>query len=389
MYTERVRQMRISKHDFPIAIATAVANAGICFWLMSIGNAVLWSMVMATVLLWLARKDPVDKIELSEFTYTQQELTDTNNGYSKLHGLFINLTPLWARHLGLAQGQIKDAIENLTSRFGSLSQRMGNSSAIQGHSQDNPILHTITSAEQGLVKIMAILNQTQEFRAALVSEISAVASYTQELRTMATQVTKIAEQTNLLALNASIEAARAGENGRGFSVVADEVRKLSKESADTGKRISDTVTNVSNAIHHATKFSSDFVAEEKTIVQESKQVADQIIREFHTTSSLLQASIEDLRHQQQAVKQDLDEVIVSLQFQDRVDQIMSHLAQDLAGIEHALAQANNPVQHSYIPDFNDWINRLAKRYTTLEQHDVHRGSAISTNKKIESEITFF
>jgi hypothetical protein len=124
MFTERVRQMRISKHDFPIAIAAAVANAGICFWLMSIGNAMLWSMVMAAVLVWLARKDPIDKIELSEFTYTQRELTDTNNGYSKLHGLFLNLTPLWASHLGLAQGQIKDAIESLANRFGSLSQRM-------------------------------------------------------------------------------------------------------------------------------------------------------------------------------------------------------------------------------------------------------------------------
>jgi methyl-accepting chemotaxis protein len=342
---------------------------------------------MAAALLWLARKDPIDKIELSEFTDAQRELTDTNNGYSKLHGLFLNLTPLWSRHLNLAQGQIKDAIENLASRFGSLSQRMDNSTAMQNNSEHNPILHTITNAEQGLVKIMAILNQTQEFRAALVSEISAVASYTQDLRAMATQVTKIAEQTNLLALNASIEAARAGENGRGFSVVADEVRKLSKESADTGKRISDTVTRVSNAIQHATKFSSDFMEEEKKIVQESKQVADYIISEFHSTSSSLQASVEDLRQQQQYVKQDLDEVMVSLQFQDRVDQIMSHLAQDLAGIESALAQANNPAQHSYIPDFNDWINRLAKRYTTLEQHDVHRGNAIS--KKTESEVTFF
>jgi methyl-accepting chemotaxis protein len=128
--------------------------------------------------------------------------------------------------------------------------------------------------------------------------------------------------------------------------------------------------------------------EEKKIVQESKQVADTIIREFHSTSSSLQASVEDLRQQQCEVKQDLDQVMVSLQFQDRVDQIMSHLAQDLAGIEHALAQANNPVQHSYIPDFNDWITSLAKRYTTLEQHDAHRGNALPS-RKMESEVTFF
>lgn len=36
--------MRISKHDFPIAVTATIANSGICCWLMSIGNAVLWSL---------------------------------------------------------------------------------------------------------------------------------------------------------------------------------------------------------------------------------------------------------------------------------------------------------------------------------------------------------
>ncbi len=380
--------MKTNKYNFPIALAVALANLEICFVLIpNSWLALPWSIVVAAVLLWLARKDPIEKIPLSEFNRTCEELNNANGSYSRLHGLLLKVAPLWGRHLSLAQNQMKMAIENLSTRFSSLSQQMHDSSTHEG--DDARIFHTITHAENGLVKIMDTLNQTQTFRAALASEISVVASHALELRNMAVQVTKIAEQTNLLALNASIEAARAGENGRGFSVVADEVRKLSTESASTGKRISDTVLSVSNAIQHATRLSAEFLAAEKAIVQDSQQVADHIIREFNSTSSELHASVESLRRQHLSVKQDLDDVLVHLQFQDRVDQIMSHLAQDLTSMESALLNADSPLGQTRIPDAEDWMNRLAQRYTTLEQREVHHGNNSFVTRKTEPEITFF
>ena len=380
--------MRITTYDFPIAVMAAIANLDICFVLIpNSWLAVGWSICIAAILLWLARKDPVEKVPATELNSAQDNLNYTSASYSKLQNLVLNVTPLWGRHLNLAQSQMKEAIENLAQRFGNLSQQLDDTAHQSG--DDIRIFQTITSAEQGLVKIMDTLNQTQNFRAALVSEISLVASHALELRNMAVQVTKIAEQTNLLALNASIEAARAGENGRGFSVVADEVRKLSTESASTGKRISDTVSSVANAIQHATKLSAEFVAEEKAIVAESQQVADRIINEFNLTSSALNDSVEALRRQQLNVKHDLDDVMVNLQFQDRVDQIMTHLAQDLASMESALVSADTPTDAALIPDAETWMNRLAQRYTTLEQREVHLGNNPFSTKKAESEITFF
>lgn len=380
--------MKIQKHLFS-AIAFSLLNACICLTLMSSSVlALAWSIVLGCVMIWLAISEPTEKIDPHIYHQTKDELKQTEQGYKKLHQLVFKLTPLWANHIDLVRKQIKDAIENLSFRFENLNNFMNASISTQPENNEQDIVTTIENAEQGLIIITGALNKTQDFRAALQEEISVIANQAKELRAMASQVTKIAEQTNLLALNASIEAARAGENGRGFSVVADEVRKLSTESAFTGKRISDTINNVDNAIQHASGIARKFSEEEQNIIHKSQKIADDILQNFHRTSSNLHTSVEEIRKKHYSIKKDIDGVFVNLQFQDRVDQIMNHLWQDLQELETTLTHTEQAHKEKNIPDSEEWFKKMQKRYTTLEQWNVH--STDKTNHTPAApQVTFF
>jgi len=146
---------------------------------------------------------------------------------------------------------------------------------------------------------------------------------------MASAVAAIASQTNLLALNASIEAARAGEAGRGFSVVADEVRKLSAQSGDTGKRIQEKVAIINEAINSASSLSEATAEKDIRAVESSESLVHEVLADLRRVTGALSDSAEVLRNESAGIKQEVADSLVQLQFQGRVNQILSHVQQSI------------------------------------------------------------
>ena len=293
---------------------------------------------------------------------------------------FAELIPFWRRNLGLVREQTREAIEGLALRFVSLSEMIREGK--NHYSDEGLVIDAIVDTRTGLEQIIATLDRTQEFRQGIVEQIAGISRYSGDLKNMAERVGAIAAQTNLLALNAAIEAARAGEAGRGFAVVADEVRKLSTESGATGKQIQEMVDAVSGTIDGAIATANDFARQEAALVQASHATAGQIIDRFQGTADTLSASLAALRDEQARVEADIAEVLVGLQFQDRVQQILGHVLDDMANAEEA-------ARHGQLPDSQRWLSKLAAAYTTLEQQAVHYGSDGHVASQPASAVTFF
>lgn len=311
--------------------------------------------------------------------------------------LLKEILPLWQRQTELARHQLEESITELVGRFSDIHQRLqaavaSSSSTASSMKGDNGLGGVIHFANDELSQITRTLRQAIEQRDELLTEISGLSKITVELSGMSAEVAGIASQTNLLALNAAIEAARAGEYGRGFAVVADEVRTLSTRSGETGARIGRRIEQVNSALQTTLDRTAEYAAEDNTRLTQSESSIAQVLEQFQHSSENILQSAQVLEHESAAVQTSVEEVLVNLQFQDRVSQILGHVIDDMEKLVGAIADQETRLRHGEPVveiDTGEWLRSLQKTYTTLEQVDVHRGSDAQAKGSNNSEITFF
>lgn len=310
--------------------------------------------------------------------------------------LLLALLPLWNRQTDLAKSQTEQGMTDLSQRFSDIHDRLQvaietSAQTATGMSGEEGLSQIITSADQALNQIVLNLRSTIKSRDEMLGEISKLSQITEELRSMGAEVAGIASQTNLLALNAAIEAARAGEQGRGFAVVADEVRTLSNRSGEAGSRITQRIELVNHSLESALTTATQFAEAESQILLEAEDTIGRVLTQFHQAGTGIVESSHVLEQESNQVRKNVADVLVALQFQDRISQILEHVMNDMNKLSETLHEQERALQSggSAEPiDVGSWLKAIESTYTTLEQVAIHRDAA-TPQGPADSSITFF
>lgn len=370
----------------------------LAFTLVLIGISALslgWALLFATLLLantWLIhwKWDSVTQLQ----DRPQQLMLEPSNYQQfarNLLSLVHQLMPMWNKQSTLVKEQTENAVVNLNGRFQQLFDLLNNPENSQSGRQNQDLILMIEQSEQKLLDMTRQLNDAQHNRQKMLAEIQQLAKVTEALQSMTAEVGDIASQTNLLALNAAIEAARAGESGRGFAVVATEVRALSNRSGEAGRRIRERVADVTKALTKVVQDSEGLVENEQKAIAQTEHTIHGVINDYEQAVRVITDNNARLEQQSSHVQQQLSDVIINLQFQDRVSQILSHVMSDMDKLKQKCTEMLDDIQQDKNPEListEQWLRELEKTYTTLEQASVHRGQ---NNKKTsqDDDITFF
>jgi methyl-accepting chemotaxis protein len=267
--------------------------------------------------------------------------------------LVLGVLPAWQQHVDIVKTQTEQAVERLTSSFASVLGELdmaGIGHTGQSKDQEDRTIRLLALCERELQPVVQSLSSMIEGKDILLSNIRSLAKQTLELQGMAADVGSIAAQTNLLALNAAIEAARAGESGRGFAVVATEVRMLSQRSAETGKRISERVGQIASVMNATLNTAEESTQQDKNSVSLSGELVEHVLGHVRKLGD----SADAMNQHGMVVRAEVEQLLIAMQFQDRVSQILEGAHHNMQQMEQTLQQ----LPEEGAPSTEDWLHAL-------------------------------
>jgi methyl-accepting chemotaxis protein len=297
------------------------------------------------------------------------------------------IMPRWSSQIAMANSQTERGVNELSQEFGDIMQHIASTmeaSARNSSGGQTDIASIIAIGRGDLEAMLAELEQGFAAKKTLLEKMAALESVIAEFREMAATISEIAAQTNLLALNAAIEAARAGTAGRGFAVVAHEVRRLAAASGEAGKSIGAKIETAAATIRTTVEAARALERQDQDLIAVSRETVHKVVQRFDQAGSSMEQAKQMLEANAQTVSERIANVLVSLQFQDRVTQILTHSQGDI----ERFAQYFSAHDASEAPphfDLASWLVEMESTYTTQEQHDATYAERAGQT----SDISFF
>ena len=313
-------------------------NGGVMLWLF-LGHPLFWAglalscATLALTLLWpaAAPTTPPDASRADDYW----------QGYAN-H--ICALLPLWTGHIALGKEQMDDAANRLTMRFDGILRQVGGSVQQAGEHTDKAAL---AQAESRLKHMLELLQNA-----------------TRQQTDLAIHLHTLGQSANTLQ-----NLVRSLISGQQLDSEHQSMEQLGNDTLEQLSRLQNQIDKAMGSL---------------------AQMAHEPLRPQAPLGVGSAASPQDEDAAfAQTLQQALEDILVQLQFQDRVDQILSGVQNDMRRLENVIGLALAAAEHRpEPPDTAAWLEALKNSYTTHEQRVLHNSDQAESGNK-QNNITFF
>lgn len=244
---------------------------------------------------------------------------------------------------------------------------------------DRNIVSTLSQNERALENMRRSFDERSNDSSGLINSLRSVQERSKIVHDQTARIHKLAQTTNLLALNAAVEAARSGEVGRGFAVVAGEVRNLSIQSATAADDIEKTISEFTNALDQLAQTISGYVKDEASMFDTVHGSMQSLTGELVGIIVEMNGNNDKIADGNKQVQQTVQNVIVTLQFQDATRQVLEHVRDDLNRLADSLTQR--------VDTLDRWCAERGVEYQAgHESKDVYSSYTMDSERAVYSKL---
>ncbi|MCA1325311.1 chemotaxis protein [Herbaspirillum sp. alder98] len=281
-----------------------------------------------------------------------------------LAALLHQVLPVWRGHVELARTQTQSAIDTLTTRFAGINERLGRSRQLSQDARSAELQQLLQGAGEQLGVLAKALESVLASRQSLQGKLEGLAAANDEIRQLALQNEQLAGQTGVSDLLSSQQS----------------WQELAERAAANSRQIVLRTKAARQQIQAAVMAAADLPDGADGIVEHSHAAIDRVLAGFGQAATTLANTVDQMAAENRAVDQEVSDILVNLQFQDRISQILAQLQGDIVRLQDSAPAAA-------LPSPQQWLAELEKTYTTPEQRQVHAGGG--ARPTLQSQVDFF
>ncbi len=158
------------------------------------------------------------------------------------------------------------------------------------------------------------------------------------------EIEGIAQNIRLLSFNATIEAARAGVHGKGFAVVAEEVRRLANVSNSAASKIKSSIQKIVSDIQEINSNVKTTSKGTEGYINNALDAVDDTMTAIKYIIASTKEKVDAIGNDTEQIAREIDNIIISLQFQDMTKQKLEHVIQPLEKFQTRLKELFNTLE---------------------------------------------
>lgn len=303
---------------------------------------------------------------------------------TELERLLLTISPILSQHVMVSREHTEQEIISLTSRFADMVgelQQMVDSADNTLDEQHYHLDSVISTSRDLLQPVLQVLKQVHKADHNVLGELQKLSGHMSGLNSIATEVRNLTGQINRLALSAANEASLAGEQGRGF---ASDARKLADDFLQIDQRLDTEVDDIVAAVAAALKISENSVQVDDLTLFQAEANIDQTLSHLSLALAHYRDDACALRNNAAQIRSEINNVLVALQFQDRVSQILTQVENNLLNLQKTIEkiQQQGSNRDGNMLRVDEAVEHIEESYKSVSS----RSDPVSDSS---DELTFF